>query len=525
MRERVALLSVSDPRGLRDFAAKLLGFSFKLYATESTRRRLVEAGLDVKDVSEITGFPSILDGRVKTLHPLIYAGILASRSKKSHMEEVGRLNSPLIDMVVVNPYVLPREDMPFEDIVERIDIGGITLLRAAAKNFMDVVVVCDPDDYSLLVDELASKGDVSAETRKRLAVKALIFVAKYEEEISRLVSKTLLGKELLYLGYEEAEKLRYGENWHQSASLYVEQNSKEGGVARAKRPFNRPMSFNNFLDSDTALWAVLDLAEYGFTSVIIKHRSPCAMATGPTPLESLRVAWGSDPTSAYGSVLGLSYTVDQEAAEFISKRFIEVVLAPSFSSRALEVLGRSERIRLLEVGNLERCRSTKERRLVSGGLLVQDRDLGYVKTSEFRLVTKEGFPREKLELARFACLAVKHVISNAVVIAREYAEGFYHTIGIGGGQPNRVDSITRLAIPRAVEYCVRNRLQPEKVLKECVLASEAFFPFPDSIDAIADAGLRYVVQPGGSKRDDEVIEAANKRGVAMVFTGRRCFKH
>ncbi|MGC8832024.1 MAG: bifunctional phosphoribosylaminoimidazolecarboxamide formyltransferase/IMP cyclohydrolase [Thermoproteota archaeon] len=525
MRERVALLSVSDSRGLRDFAAKLLGFGFKLYATESTRRRLVEAGLDVKDVSEITGFPSILDGRVKTLHPLIYAGILASRSKALHMEEVRRLNSPLIDMVVVNPYALPREDMPLEDIVERIDIGGITLLRAAAKNFMDVVVVCDPDDYSLLADELASDGDVSAETRKRLAVKALSFVAKYEEEISRLMSKTLLGKELLYLGYEEAEKLRYGENWHQSASLYVEQYSKEGSVARAKRPFNRPMSYNNFLDSETALWAVLDLAEYGFTSVIIKHRSPCAVATGPTPLESLKVAWSSDPTSAYGSVLGLSYTVNQEVAKFVSKRFIEVVLAPSFSNEALEILEGNEKIRLLEVGDLEKCLAKKEYRFVSGGLLVQDRDLGYAKKSEFRLVTKEVFPAERLELARFACLAVKHVVSNAVVIAREYAKGFYHTVGIGGGQPNRVDSVTKLAIPRAVEYCVRNRLQPEKVLKECVIASEAFFPFPDSIDAIADAGLRYVVQPGGSKRDDEVIEAADRRGVAMVFTGRRCFKH
>ncbi|MEM2940949.1 MAG: bifunctional phosphoribosylaminoimidazolecarboxamide formyltransferase/IMP cyclohydrolase [Thermoproteota archaeon] len=525
MREKVALLSVSDPRGLEGFAKSLLNLGFKLYATESTRRRLVEAGLEVKDVSEITGFPSILDGRVKTLHPLIYAGILASRSKPSHMEEVGRLGSPLIDMVVVNPYPLPREDMLLEDVVERIDIGGITLLRAAAKNFMNVVVVCDPDDYGPLLSELTSAEGISLETRKKLAAKALDFVVRYEEEISRLMSKILLGKELLYLRYREAEKLRYGENWHQNASLYVEQDSNSVAVARARRLFGRQMSFNNFLDSDAALWALLDLAEYGFASVIVKHRSPCAMATGPTPLESLRVAWDSDPTSAYGSVLGLSHTVDREVAKFVSKRFIEVVLAPSFSNEALEILGRNERIRLLEVGDLGKCLAEKEHRFVSGGLLVQDRDLGYTKTSEFRLVTKEAFPVEKLELARFACLAVKHVISNAVVVAREYTKGFYHTVGIGGGQPNRVDSITKLAIPRAVEYCVRNRLQPEKVLKECVIASEAFFPFPDSIDAIADAGLRYVIQPGGSKRDDDVIEAANRRGVAMIFTGRRCFKH
>lgn len=525
MRERVALLSVSDSRGLEGFAKSLLNLGFKLYATESTRRRLVESGLEVKDVSEITGFPSILDGRVKTLHPLIYAGILASRSKASHMEEIGRLNSPLIDMVVVNPYPLPREDMSLEDIVERIDIGGITLLRASAKNFTDVVVVCDPDDYGPLLSELALAEGVSIETKKKLAVKALGFVARYEEEISRLMSKVLLGKELLYLRYGEVEKLRYGENWHQNASLYVEQNSNGGSVARAKRLFDRQMSFNNFLDSDAALWTLLDLAEYGFASVVIKHRSPCAVATGPTPLESLRVAWGSDPTGAYGSVLGLSYTVNREVAKFVSKRFIEVVLASSFSNEALEILSRNERIRLLEVGDLGKCLAEKEHRFVSGGLLVQDRDLGYTKTSEFRLVTKEVFPGETLELARFACLAVKHVLSNAVVIAREYAKGFYHTIGIGGGQPNRVDSITKLAIPRAVEYCVRNRLQPEKVLKECVIASEAFLPFPDSIDAIADAGLRYVVQPGGSKRDDDVIETANRKGVAMIFTGRRCFKH
>lgn len=524
MIDRAALISVSDTRGLEAFAKDLLNFGFKLYATESTRRRLVEAGLEIRDVSEITGFKSMLGGRVKTLHPLIYAGILASRSNPSHMEEIKKINAPLFDMIVVNPYPLPDESMKIEDFVERIDIGGITLLRAAVKNFTDVTVVCDPDDYDKILGELSSKGDVSSETRKLLAVKAMKMVAKYEQEISRLLSKLLLGRELLYLSYEKSENLKYGENWHQSAQLYVSQDSQGLNLAGARRPFSRPMSFNNFLDAEAAIWVVVDLMEYGFSSVVVKHRSICAAATGPTPLESLKIAWGSDPVSAYGSVLGFSYDVDKEVARFLSKRFVEVVVAPSFSKDALEILEDNRNVRLIEVGDLRKT-VQKDYRFISGGLLVQDRDMGYTEASEFRLVTKNVFPKDKLELARFACLAVKHVISNAVVVAREYAKGYYHTIGIGGGQPNRVDAIVKLAIPRALEYCRRNGLKPEEVLRECVLASEAFFPFPDSIEAIADAGLKYVVQPGGSKRDTEVIEAADKRGVAMLFTGRRCFKH
>ncbi|MBO3839903.1 MAG: bifunctional phosphoribosylaminoimidazolecarboxamide formyltransferase/IMP cyclohydrolase [Thermoproteota archaeon] len=523
MRERVALLSVSDFRGLDDFAKGLINLGFKLYATESTLRRLAEAGVKANAVSEITGFKSILGGRVKTLHPLIYAGILASRSNASHMEEIKRLNATLFDMVVVNPYPLPNENMSLEDFVERIDIGGITLLRAAVKNFTDVIVVCDPNDYDKILAEL-SRGGVSNDTRKLLAVKAMNLVAEYEQEISKLLSRILLGKDILYLCYEYVEKLKYGENWHQAASLYAEKGFEGFSLAMARKPFDRPMSFNNFIDSEAAILAVIDLMEYGFSSVVVKHKSICATATGPTPLESLKVAWNSDPVSAYGSVLGFSYDVDKDVAKFISKRFVEVVVAPSFSNEALEILSVNKNVRLIETGDLKNI-VQKDYRIISGGLLIQDRDIGYTKASEFRLVTKTVFPTDKLELARFACLAVKHVISNAVVIAREYSKGFYHTIGIGGGQPNRVDAIVKLAIPRALEYCNRNKLNPEEVLKECVLASEAFFPFPDSIEAIADAGLKYVVQPGGSKRDPEVIETADKRGVAMLFTGRRCFKH
>ncbi|MCS7138617.1 MAG: bifunctional phosphoribosylaminoimidazolecarboxamide formyltransferase/IMP cyclohydrolase [Crenarchaeota archaeon] len=524
MKEKVALLSVSNLKGLEDFAKGLLNLGFKLYATDSTLRKLVEAGVKANAVSEITGFRSILGGRVKTLHPLIYAGILASRSNASHIEEVKKLNATLFDMVVVNPYPLPDESMSLEDFVERIDIGGITLLRAAVKNFTDVIVVCDPDDYGKILAEFYSKGDVSNETRRILAVKAMKMVAEYEQEIARLLSKVLLGKDLLYLNYEHVEQLKYGENWHQTASLYAERGFEMLSLARARRPFNRQMSFNNFLDAEAAVWAVADLMEYGFSSVVVKHRSICAAATGPTLLESLKVAWNSDPVSAYGSVLGFSYNVNEDVAKFISKRFVEVVVAPSFSSEALKILERNKNLRLIEIGDLKKI-SKKDYRFISGGVLIQDRDIGYIKASEFKPVTKMVFPVDKLELARFACLAVKHVMSNAIVIAREYADGFYHTIGIGGGQPNRVDAIVKLAIPRALEYCKRNGLKPEEVLKECVLASEAFFPFPDSIEAIADAGLRYVVQPGGSKRDDEVIETADKRGVAMLFTGRRCFKH
>ncbi|MEM2351813.1 MAG: bifunctional phosphoribosylaminoimidazolecarboxamide formyltransferase/IMP cyclohydrolase, partial [Thermoproteota archaeon] len=504
MRERVALLSVSDFGGLDDFAKGLMNLGFKLYATESTLRRLVEKGVKANAVSEITGFKSMLGGRVKTLHPLIYAGILASRSNASHMEEIKKLNAPLFDIVVVNPYPLPNENMSLEDILERIDIGGITLLRAAVKNFTDVIVVCDPDDYDKILAEL-SRGDVSNETRRFLTVKAMNLVAEYEQEISRLLSKFLLGRDILYLCYEHVEKLKYGENWHQAANLYVEKGFEGLSLAKAHRLFNRPMSFNNFIDCEAAIWAVIDFMEYGFSSVVIKHKSICAAATGSTPLESLKVAWNSDPMSAYGSVLGLSYNVDKDVAKFISKRFVEVVVAPSFSNEALEILSVNKNVRLIETGDLKNI-AQKDYRFISGGLLIQDRDIGYSRASEFRLVTKTVFPTDKLELARFACLAVKHVISNAIVIAREYTKGFYHTIGIGGGQPNRIDSIVKLAIPRALEYCRRNELKPEEVLKECVLASEAFFPFPDSIEAIADAGLKYVVQPGGSKRDPEVIE-------------------
>lgn len=520
------MISVSDLRGLKGFAAKLLDLNFVIYATESTKRNLVEAGLAVRGVSEITGFSDMLDGRVKTLHPLIYAGVLASRSRASHLEEVERLNCPLIDLVAVNPYPLPEEDMEPEGLVERIDIGGIGLLRAAAKNFKDVIVVCDPDDYSSVVEELASNGDVSMETRKRLAVKALDFVVRYDQEVTRLLSKALLGKELLYISYEGAEELRYGENWHQRARLYVERKGGAFGIAGAKKIGREPMSFNNFLDADAALWAVSDLSEYTLSSVIIKHASLCSAATGPSPLESLKAAWDGDPTSSYGGVLALSYAVETEVAEFLSEKFIEVLLAPSFSEEAAGLLlRRNRRLRLLEVGAVGKCKGAKEYRFVSGGMLVQDRDLGYASASEFKLVTKEAFPIEKLDLARFACLAVKHVKSNAVAIVRECKKGFYQTIGIGGGQPNRVDAVSKLAIPRALEFCSRNGLSPDEVLGECVLASDAFFPFPDSIEYIAEAGLRYVVQPGGSKRDAEVIDAANRRGIAMLFTSRRCFKH
>ena len=526
MEQRVALLSVSDLRGLKDFAARLLDLNFVIYATENTRRNLVEAGLAVRDVSEITGFPSILGGRVKTIHPLLYAGILASRSRTSHMEEVERLNCPLIDIVVVNPYPLPREGMSLEDVVERIDIGGIGLLRAAAKNFEYVTVICDPGDYGRVIEELTSEGAVSLDTKKLLAAKALDFVTRYDQEIARVLNKALFGKDVLYLGYERSEKLRYGENWHQNASLYVDRKPEGFGIARARRLGVEHMSFNNFLDADAALWAASDLAEYTVSSVVIKHTSLCAAATGPAPLESLKAAWDGDPVSSYGGVLAFTYPVNLDVARFLSERFIEVVLALSFSEESVDVLlKKNRRLRLLELGEMGKRGEAEEYRFISGGLLVQDRDLGYTSASEFRNVTKAEFPKEKLELARFACIAAKHVKSNAVVIAREYRRGFYQTVGIGGGQPNRVDAISKLAIPRALEFCKRNGLSSVEVLGECVLASDSFFPFPDSIEVMADAGLRYVVQPGGSKRDPEVIGAADRNGMAMLFTGRRCFRH
>lgn len=526
MRHKVALLSVSDTRGLKEFAAKLLDLNFVIYATERTKRNLVEAGLRIRDVSEITGFSSMLGGRVKTLHPLLYAGILASRSKPLHVEEVDRLNCPLIDVVVVNPYPLPSEEMNLEDVLERIDIGGISLLRAGAKNFKDVVVVCDPVDYGLVIDEIASKGDVSIETKKLLAVKALDFVTMYDQEITKVLNKVLFGNDLLYLYYKEAKKLRYGENWHQKAHLYMECKTSDYGIARVEVLGSEPMSFNNYLDADAAFWAATDLAEYTSSSVVIKHASLCTAATGPTPLGSLRAAWDGDPISSYGGVFAFTYQVELDVAKFLSDKFIEVVLAPSFSEMAVDLLLRkNRRLRLLKLGDIGKYKGYKEFRFISGGLLVQDRDISYNSVSEFKNVTRAEFPKDKLELARFACLAAKHVKSNAVVIVRECEKGFYQTIGVGGGQPNRVDAISRLAIPRAIEFCKRHELPPDKVLEECVLASDSFFPFPDSIEVIAKAGLRYVVQPGGSKRDPGVIEAADERGISMLFTGRRCFRH
>ncbi|HUK57365.1 MAG TPA: bifunctional phosphoribosylaminoimidazolecarboxamide formyltransferase/IMP cyclohydrolase [Nitrospiria bacterium] len=522
MKIQRALISVSNKEGVVELAKGLTAMGVEILSTGGTSKALKEAGIPVKDVADFTGFPEMLDGRVKTLHPKIHGGLLARRDDPTHLAQMKQQGLEPIDLVAVNLYpfeaTVAKPDVRFEEAIENIDIGGPAMLRSSAKNFEHVTVIVDPRDYPRVLEELRSnKGTVSRETRLGLARKVFNHTARYDSVISAYLENRVKEADrvrfpgVFTLQVEKVEDLRYGENPHQQAAFYREFHLAEPSISTAKQLHGKAMSFNNFLDAN----AGLELAkEFDRTAaVIIKHNNPCGVATGETLLEAYTLARTTDPISAFGGVIAFNRPVDVETAEEIAKMFVEIVIAPGFERGALDVFKKKKDLRLLDVG--PDLNATWERRggmdmkRVVGGLILQDRDLGRIDDPrKLKVVTKRKPTEEEYDAMAFAWIVCKHVKSNAIVYAKPG-----RTIGIGAGQMSRVDSV-KIAIMKA-----------QSSLSGAVMASDAFFPFRDGLDEAAKAGIRAVIQPGGSIKDEEVIRAADEHDMAMVMTGMRHFRH
>ena len=516
---RRALLSVTDKTGLVDFARTLAGFGVELISTGGTARALRDAGLAVKDISDLTGFPEMLDGRVKTLHPLVHGGLLYIRGNADHEAAVAAHKIQPIDMVVVNLYAFEKTaaqpGVAFGHLIENIDIGGPSMVRSAAKNFEDVAIVTRVSDYPTLIEELQSNsGALTRETRWRLAKQAFATTAAYDTAIANtldqieeapapqaLVPKASAAPQVLRINFPLAQSLRYGENPHQRAALYADGSGL--GIAGATQLQGKELSFNNLVDLD-ACW---ELAQE-FTEpavIIVKHTNPCGAATGATVLETYQKALAADPVSAFGGVIGINREVDADAAAEIAKLFVEAIAAPSFTPEARERFAAKKNLRLVEVHAAPHRPVVKH---VSGGLLIQDADTGRIEESELKVVTWRPPTPEEMRSLLFAWRVCKHVKSNAIVYAKDG-----QTIGVGAGQMSRVD---------AARFGAMKAVLP---LAGCVAASDAFFPFPDGLETVVQAGATAVIQPGGSVKDQDVIAAADRLGIAMVFTGIRHFRH
>jgi phosphoribosylaminoimidazolecarboxamide formyltransferase/IMP cyclohydrolase len=507
-----ALLSVSDKSGLLDLAKGLHSLRWELISTGGTARTLREAGVPVRDVADVTQFPEMLDGRVKTLHPAVHGGLLARRDLPEHMSAIAEHGIAPIDLVVVNLYpfrqTAAREGVSPEDVIEQIDIGGPSMLRSAAKNFASVTTVVDPTDYaSVLAAITASEDDL--DMRRRLAAKVFEHTAAYDAAIAAWFAAQQKEKfpERMILPLERAQGLRYGENPGQAAAFYVERAG--GGLAALAQKGGKELSFNNLLDLEGALLATEPFGEQPCCA-IVKHTTPCGLATGTDALDAYKKALACDPVSAFGSIISFTVPVDDAAAEAVSSLFVECVVAPSFSDGALEILGRKKNLRVLE-GRARWSPNALDYKRVRGGLLVQERPPASIDDSAWRIVTKREPTSEERRDLLFAWRAVASVKSNAIVLARDGA-----TIGIGAGQMSRVDAAF-LAVHKATTL--------GHTTQGSALGSDAYFPFRDGVDQAAQAGVRAIVQPGGSVRDEEVIAAADEHGMTMVFTGVRLFRH
>ncbi|MBI2877655.1 MAG: bifunctional phosphoribosylaminoimidazolecarboxamide formyltransferase/IMP cyclohydrolase [Candidatus Tectomicrobia bacterium] len=517
-----ALISVSNRDGLGELARGLHGWGIELISTEGTARVLRAEGLPVVPISELTGFPEMLGGRVKTLHPRIYAGILALRSLPEHRDELEAQAIRTIDLVVVNLYpfrqAIDREGSSLEEALENIDIGGVTLIRAAAKNFPDVTVVVDPQDYPRLLGEMEQfRGEVSYATRRSLAGKAFSHTARYDRWITDYLASADLPEEedrpfpeAWEPRWEKVNDLRYGENPHQRAAFYRETVLPAGSLIRAQQLQGKELSFNNLLDLEAAFQVVLEFREP--TVAIIKHNNPCGVGRGKALPEAFARALETDPLSAFGGIIGCNRELDEATAQAMAPLFLEAILAPSFSAQALAALQGKANLRLLALPGLgmeERPPARWELRQIVGGILVQEADrLAAEDEKDWQVVTQHPPTAEEREALRFAWKVVSQIKSNAIVFARAD-----RTVGIGAGQMSRIDSV-KLAASKARDS-----------LSGTVLASDGFFPFPDGVEEAARAGATAIVQPGGSRRDPEVIAAADVQGLAMVFTGRRHFRH
>jgi phosphoribosylaminoimidazolecarboxamide formyltransferase / IMP cyclohydrolase len=513
-----ALISVSDKTGIVELSKALVEYGVEILSTGGTAKLLREAGLTVKDVSEFTGFPEMLDGRVKTLHPKVHGGLLGIRDNVEHQAKMKEYGIEPIDMVVVNLYpfeaTVAKPDCTLEDAIENIDIGGPTMLRSAAKNNRDVTVLVDAADYTAVLDEMAANsGCVSVKTNFRLAVKVYQHTAAYDGAISnwlgaRLGETAAEYPETFTIQVTKAQDLRYGENPHQSAAFYIERGITEPCVSNAVQLQGKELSFNNIIDLDAAIETVKEFTDKP-AAVIIKHTNPCGVALGDSPVSAYLKARECDPVSAFGGIVGFNRIVDAATARELTSTFLEAVIAPGYDEEALAIFTAKKNVRVMQVpllaGHLQTGYDMKR---VVGGLLLQGRDLGMVAAVDCKVVSERQPTAQELAALDFAWRVCKRVKSNAIVFTTAD-----QTVGIGAGQMSRVDS-SKIAVQKA--------LLP---IKGTVLASDAFFPFRDGVDAAADAGVTAIIQPGGSVRDEEVIQAANEHGMAMVFTSMRHFRH
>ena len=520
-----ALVSVYHKENLDAIVLKLNSLGVQLISTGGTQQFIASLGVPVEAVENLTGYPSILGGRVKTLHPKIFGGILARRDHEGDREQMANFDIPEIDLVIVDLYPFEAtvaSGATAQDIVEKIDIGGISLIRAAAKNYADVLIVASQQEYLPLLDLLNSKnGESSPEDRKWFASRAFGVSSHYDSAIFSWFNGEDPASRRISLN--NGQTLRYGENPHQSATFFRFSNSTSAiTLAGSQVLQGKELSYNNMLDADAA-WKSASEAFHSVASPegkcavsVVKHLNPCGLAVASTPMEALELAWAGDPVSAYGGIVCFSSEVDATIAAWFDKKFIEIIIAPSYSPEALDILSKKKNLRVLVTPVRPEIAGEKVIRSISGGLLIQDEDEGM--DGEFHQVTACAFDEEKLNLARFGVMACKHLKSNAIALVNRNSDGSYWLTGAGMGQPNRLDSLRWLTIPRFLQ-----KSGPE--MSDAVLISDAFFPFRDSVEAANAFGVKYIVQPGGSIRDNEVIAACDEFGIAMVFTKRRHFRH
>lgn len=506
-----ALISVSDKTGIVEFAQGLLELGVEIISTGGTKKALVEAGLTVRGVEDVTGFPEILEGRVKTLHPFIHGGLLAKRNLE-HMEQLDQQEISPIDLVCVNLYpfqqTIAKPNVTEADAIENIDIGGPTMLRSAAKNHEYVTVVVDSLDYNGVLVELKSNGNVSKETNKRLAAKVFRHTAAYDSYIADYMTQLVdeENPERVTFSYELKQSLRYGENPHQKASFYINPIGSPFSIAHAKQLHGKELSYNNIHDADAALQIVKDFSEP--VAVAVKHMNPCGVGVGSSPSKAFAKAYAADSTSIFGGIIAFNREVDKETAEQLHEIFLEIVIAPSFSEDALAILTTKKNLRLLTVPFDHENKVERVITSVEGGLLVQDQDSFTLENANITVPTKREPTEEEWKALKLGWKVVKHVKSNAIVVTNEEM-----TLGIGAGQMNRVGS-AKIALDQAGEQA-----------KGAIMASDAFFPMDDTVEAAAKSGITAIIQPGGSIRDEDSIKKADEYGIAMVFTGIRHFKH
>ncbi len=507
-----ALISVSDKTGIKEFAKRLADSGVEILSTGGTAKALKDAGISVVDVSDYTGFPEMMDGRVKTLHPKVHGGLLALRDSDEHMKQAEENGINMIDMVVVNLYpfaqTIAKEGVSEEEAIENIDIGGPSMVRSAAKNFRYVTVVTDPSDYDGIAKEVETSGDTSVEMRKKLARKAFTLTSQYDEAINKYFRKILEEPELLDLHYEKVSSLRYGENPHQKAAFFRNPANDDANITNSEVLHGKQLSFNNLVDGNSALELVKEFKEP--TAVFVKHNNPCGVASGDKLEDAFIKAYEVDPLSAFGCIIAVNDEVGEDVVDHMKseKMFVEMIIAPSYSKKALERLKTRKNLRILETGELKSDNQKRDMKKVAGGFLIQTRDSYVLNKDDLKVVTKKAPTDDEIESMLFANKVCKHVMSNAVVMAKGT-----EVMAVGAGQMSRVDSVW-LAGKKGGEH-----------VKGSVMASDAFFPFPDALEEAAKLGVVAIIQPGGSVNDEAVISRADELGLSMVFSGRRYFRH